>query len=132
MNIIICLDEKNGYCFASRRQSKDRVQLAKMLELVGDNKLCLTGYSAKLFEKAPKNAIVCEDPLKSAAKGDYCFIENIDLDNVLAEKIVIYRWNRRYPSDKKLPQSFLQGKRLISVMDFAGNSHEKITQEVYE
>ncbi len=132
MNLIICLDDKNGYSFASRRQSSDKVQIAKMLELVGENKLFINDYSSKLFSELTGNVTVSPMPHKSADVGDYCFIENIDLDGVNAEKIVIYRWNRHYPSDKKFPEKLLSGKTLKSTIDFVGNSHEKITEEVYE
>ena len=132
MNLIICLDTKNGYSFASRRQSRDRIQLKKMLDLVGDKRLFLNEYSSKLFEETPSNVTVCDNPLKAAKEGDFCFVENLDVDNVKAEKIIIYRWNRHYPSDKIFTQNLLCDKVLVSAEEFVGNSHEKITQEVYE
>lgn len=131
MNLIICLDDKNGYCFASRRQSSDKIQIEKMLALVGKNKLFLNAYSAKLFGELP-NITVCENPLEGAKNGDYCFIENITLNDISTEKVIIYRWNRHYPSDKKFPEKLLSGKALKSTIDFVGNSHERITEEVYE
>lgn len=132
MNLIICLDNNGGYSFAGRRQSKDKTQLHNMLSLVGDNQLLLNEYSAGLFEIIPDNVIVCEDPLNSADKNDFCFIENINIDHTDINKVIIYRWNRAYPSDKKLTHNILDGKKLIEILDFTGNSHEKITREVWE
>lgn len=132
MNLIVCLDDKNGYSFASRRQTKDRVQLSDMLAFVGKNNLFLTDYSSKLFSEIPANVKITNTPQKSADTGDFCFIENIAIDDINAEKIIIYRWNRSYPSDKKFSENLLAGKTLVSSYDFKGYSHEKITREVYE
>ena len=132
MNLIVCLDDKNGYSFASRRQTKDRVQLSDMLAFVGKNNLFLTDYSSKLFSEIPANVKITNTPQKSAGTGDFCFIENITIEEINAERIIIYRWNRSYPSDKKFPIELLSGKTLVSSYDFKGYSHEKITREVYE
>ncbi len=132
MNLIICLDNNGGYSFAGRRQSKDKIQLHNMLNIVGDSKLFLTEYSAKLFEVIPDNVTVCEDPLTLAGDNDFCFIENIDIENISPNKIIIYRWNRNYPSDKIFPVNLLANKKLVSSFEFEGNSHQKITVEVFE
>lgn len=132
MNLIICLDNSGGYSFAGRRQSSDKIQLQDMLELVGENKLFLTEYSANLFDNTPKNVIVCDNPLLVAEDNDYCFIENTDIIDASINKLVIYRWNRAYPSDKSLNPSLLEGKKMVQTIDFVGNSHEKITREIFE
>lgn len=132
MNLIICLDTKNGYSFAGRRQSKDKIQVQKMLETVGTAKLFLNEYSVNIFDNLPNNVVVSTNPLNDAEENDFCFVENLPIGNITFNKIVIYRWNRNYPSDKKFNQDLLIGKTLVSSVDFSGNSHEKITQEVYE
>ncbi len=134
MHLIVCVDDKNGYSFANRRQSRDKNQIAKMLELVGENQLLLNEYSAKLLENLPHNVKVSENFLKTAAEDDFCFVEDLDISKHLSavKQLIIYRWNRAYPSDKKLPDELFAGKKLISTVDFAGNSHERITEEVYE
>ena len=48
------------------------------------------------------------------------------------QRLIVYRWNRLYPSDVQFPLEYLSGKcKLESSFDFAGNSHERITREVY-
>ena len=131
MNLIICLDNGGGYSFAGRRQSSDKIQFADMLSMVGDNNLYLTEYSAKLLENIPQNVIVSEDPINTAEENDFCFVENIDVGCPDINKLIIYRWNRAYPSDKKLPPELIYGKELVEAFEFAGNSHERITREVY-
>ena len=104
MRLIICLDDKNGYSFANRRQSRDKIQLAKMLELVGDSTLLLNEYSAKLLENPPNNVKVTENFLKTAAEDDFCFVENLDISKHLSavKQLIVYRWNRAYPYSDKL------------------------------
>ena len=78
MILIVCVDDNKGMMFNHRRQSQDRVLRRHILDRVGDAKLWMNGYSAKMFEKdeseqVRKCLIVDEDFLKKAAKGEYCF-----------------------------------------------------------
>ena len=62
------------------------------------------------------------------------FLENRDPEALLplADRVVIYRWNRHYPSDVRWegnPADY--GFTLAEVMEFPGKSHETITTEVY-
>ena len=132
MKLIVCLDDKNGFSFAGRRQSRDSVQLEKMLESVGNSKIFVNEYTAKLFDSYPQNISVCENPFQKADENSYCFVENLEIPVLDFSRIIIYRWNRHYPSDKKLPPQILRNKKLVLSTEFAGNSHEKITEEVYE
>ena len=64
---------------------------------------------------------------------DY-FAEDIPAPEVLenTSKIVIYRWNRHYPSDIRWePDLEGLGFVLQETTQFPGTSHEKITREVY-
>ena len=72
--------------------------------------------------------------LEQAADGAYCFIEDVSVRAVAdaAKSVVLYKWNRAYPGDfffdlpvDKAPWH-LDGSE-----DFAGSSHDKITEEVY-
>ena len=47
-----------------------------------------------------------------------------------AEEVVLYHWNRTYPSDRRFPLP-LAGWTLARREEFSGSSHEKITKEVY-
>lgn len=131
MHIIVCLDSKNGMSFAGRRQSRDKLQIAKMLETVGGKKLYVSEYTARLFETLPQNVTVAENFWVLAQPGDYCFIETEDILPLTVEDIIVYKWNRVYPSDKKFDTGLLLNKTLVSASDFPGNSHEKITEEIY-
>ena len=124
MKLIVCLDDKNGFSFAGRRQSRDSVQLEKMLESVGNSKIFVNEYTAKLFDSYPQNIAVCENPFQKADENSYCFVENLEIPVLDFSRIIIYRWNRHYPSDKKLPPQILRNKKLVLSTEFAGNSHE--------
>ena len=131
MIIIACLDDGNGMLFNKRRQSSDKVLTDRIIKLCENRRLLVNEYSAKLFGEA--EILVSNDFLKIANKGDYCFVENADITEFAEkiERIIIYRWNRKYPSDFKFPISILEKMRLVSTENFVGNSHSEITEEIY-
>lgn len=128
MILAMCLDDRNGILFNGRRQSSDCAVTAKLMELAGNQKIWLNDYSAKIFP--PKRVFADSDFLEKAGKGQICFVENEDPTAFLkqVEAILVFRWNKVYPSDKKFS---LEHWTLESKADFPGNSHERITQEVY-
>lgn len=133
MIVMLCLDDKNGVLFNRRRQSKDRVILHHVLEEAGNGRLWISPYSRKLFADAgPAELVVDEAYLEKAGAGDCCFVEDKDVvpykDRI--EKLVLFRWNRLYPADTFFMLD-LSGYTLEKSEDFAGNSHEKITKEIY-
>ena len=132
MIVILCLDDKNGLMFNNRRQSKDKVVVQDILKLVDGKKLFINSYSESLFRGLESNLIIDDDFLNNATKEDYCFVEDNNLKDFSEkiEKIIVYKWNRIYPSDLKL-EIPIQDWNLIDSFEFAGNSHDKITREVY-
>lgn len=132
MNILVCIDKDNGMMFFGKRQSQDIVQREKMLELIGQQKVFMTAYSAKLFDN--DNRIVIDDNyLTNATENDYCFIENGDYDIDKCSVVVLYKWNRKYPADRYFDaQKLKKDFKLVKKTDFVGKSHEKITEEVYK
>lgn len=131
MILIVCLDEKCGMLFNRRRQSQDAVVRDRILALTAGKKLWMNTYSLKQFENNPE--ITCdEDFLDKAQNGDYCFVEDTSLKDYKDkfEKIIVFKWNRIYPSDLKFDVD-LTGWSLESSQDFVGKSHDKITEEVY-
>ena len=123
MVLIVCLDDANGMMFNNRRQSKDCELRKNMLSMVGENKLWMSDYSKGQFEETLN---CCENMFEA----DYIFVENSkDIPDVEFDKIIVYRWNRKYPSDMVFD---LKDRQLICSEDFKGNSHDKITKEVYQ
>ncbi len=133
MVLIICVDDNNGMMFNNRRQSQDRELRKRIGEVSKGHRLFMNNYSFKQFEDYEyDNIIVDENFLDNAKNGDYCFVENTDIINYNSniEKLIIYKWNRKYPSDVKFSLS-LKKWNLESSLDFKGYSHEKITEEVW-
>lgn len=131
MIVILCLDDRNGMMFNNRRQSRDRAVAADIIRLVDGEKLFMNEYSSGFFSEKPANMLIDEDFLSREDKGFY-FVENNSLKNFAKKinKVIVYRWNRVYPSDLKLELPINQWKKTIDA-EFAGNSHDKITREVY-
>ncbi len=132
MILIVCIDDKGGMLFNHRRQSKDSVLRGRVLTLSKDTTLWMNAYTKGQFEEAAKNISVDENFLQRAGSGEYCFAETDELTDILpkTEKIIVYRWNRHYPADRHFSVD-LSGWRLLETNEFAGSSHEKITEEVY-
>lgn len=133
MNIIVCIDDEYGMLFNHRRQSRDRLLRERILMLTKGKKLWMNLYSAKQFEEeCADNIIVDEDFIHNAGNGEYCFVETEYITKHIPkiEKIILYRWNRRYPSDFKFALD-LSDWTMESTFEFAGSSHEKITEEIY-
>lgn len=132
MKLIVCLDERKGMMFNNRRQSRDRVLIDNMIDMIGDDKLYVAPYSESLFEDKDIKLKVKKNPLK-AADDSWCFIENLPVaeykDEI--EELVIYHWNRHYPGDFFFDME-LSGYSLVSSEEFAGSSHEKITKEIWK
>lgn len=130
LKIILCIDDNGGMLFNNRRQSKDKALIEKVCGIVGERKLWITDFSKDLFEWE-----VQIDPqmLDKASEGEFCFVENLSLAPYLdkIEELYLFKWNRKYPSDVQLDIMIDKELSLISSEDFIGNSHEKITLEVW-
>ena len=145
MKAIVCLDDNGGMRFNGRRQSRDRVVVEKIMQLIGNNGLWMTDYSSVLF---PHATIISEGGLglvnydkllfpHTAAMSncesdcEFVFIEDANsLSNVDIDELYIFKWNRSYPSDEKFSLC-LDDFELLSSTDFSGFSHENITLEIY-
>ncbi len=133
MNIIVCVDDNFGILFGGRRQSRDKAVTEDIVRTVGENMLYISPFSAALFNGFSEKTIITES-IEDIKEDAFCFVENIDVGSVKSKinKVIIYKWNRRYPADKYFDQTVLDGKSPKSVFSFKGNSHDKITKEVYE
>ena len=131
MHLILCIDERDGLSFCGKRQSRDRMVNDHILQLASGQKIWMSPYSAPFFEG---NA-ACADAhfLEKAGVGEYCFLEVDPLpeNNENLESVILYHWNRTYPSTVKFPRSLLSGMNLVQREEFSGSSHETITMERY-
>lgn len=128
MDVIVCLDDKGGMMFNNRRQSKDRAVFDD-IKALGYGTVMIDAFSEKLFADSGIAVKVGEPE-----GGDVFFAENRRIGELLYRcgRIIIYKWNRVYPSDFNFDIDLeKEGFALVQTKEFAGNSHDKITREIY-
>lgn len=133
MRVIVFLDDKNGMLFNKRRQSRDQAVLEEIQMLCQGKVLWMNEYSFSVYGKMEGVEIRCrQDFLQKAGTGEYALVETDDLEEISKniEEILIFRWNRLYPSDKKLELDLSSWQYTVE-KEFSGNSHKKITLEKY-
>ena len=124
--LIVCVDNRGGMMFNNRRQSRDTRLNEKLLQRFGTDNLFITEYSKILFPNCPVFS-------NYEQNGAY-FIENPDWIPVVEDvfdEIILVKWNRDYPFDKKMSFS-LKWYKLRKLIEFEGDSHDKISLEFYE
>ena len=73
--------------------------------------------------------------MENAGEDDFCFVEDLPLEMYQnkIKKIFLFHWNRAYPADTYFDIPLTADKwKLVSVLEFAGNSHKKITMEEWD
>lgn len=131
MNIIVCIDKNGGMSFFGKRLSQDRVLREKILEISSGSRLLMSSYSAKQFENTD-GIVVNDDFLNNAGQGDYCFVEDKEITAENVESFYVFNWNRKYPADLFFDVDLkAEGFKKIKKEEFQGNSHDKITLEIY-
>lgn len=127
MKFIVCIDINNGLMFNNRRVSKDEAVLLDIKENV--KKISMNEYSNKMFVdyNLEDNVVVSDE-----FGDDYYFVENNDLcqyqDKIT--HLIIYNWNRDYPSDLKLELN-LKEFNIVEENIIEGNSHPEIIKRLY-
>ena len=127
MTLYICLDDRNGLQFNKRRQSRDFAVLEDIRSRIR-GKLRIEPFSEKLIRETEIPYVL---PPETAE--DY-FAEQIPSEEILenTNEVVIYRWNRHYPSDIRWePDLEAMGFLRRGTAEFPGTSHKTITREVY-
>lgn len=132
MIFVLCIDDKNGLGFNNRRQSRDCVLIDRLLKMLPDKTINIKSFSSPLFEEYSDRVNISEDLPDKLKNGEVFFSENLDpapyKDSI--EKLILFKWNRVYPSDKKMTLD-LSDFSLINSEDFIGNSHDRITVSEY-
>ena len=133
--LIVCaaVDDRMGMSFHDRRQSQDCLLRQRLLELSVGSRLLVNHNTAKQFQDVvAEHLIVDDDFLENAGEDDFCFVEDLPLEMYQnkIKKIFLFHWNRAYPADTYFDIPLTADKwKLVSVLEFAGNSHKKITME---
>ena len=131
MTAIVCVGERGGILFLGRRVSRD-IEVSR--DIAKDfQRVCMASYSLPLFSEVDVEAVASDGDDFRDTNVPYFF--ESDKINELRQsftKLIIYNWNRRYPYDTRLDFSPAdEGFSLASTSELVGNSHKKITKEVY-
>lgn len=134
MKLIVCLDIDKGMNFNNRRQSRDIEVINDILNIIGNDKLFIEEYSTKLFPKNRVNIVKSLNENSNINNDDYIFLEREVPDTFKdkIEEVVVYNWNRKYPAEQFFNINLNDNWKLKLTYDIVGNSHEKITIEIYE
>ena len=128
MTVYLCLDDRGGMRFNNRRQSRDAAVLADM---AADGPVTADVFSEKLLASAGIPYALTEETIPEDARF-FCEARNPEDLLPAAKILVLYHWNRLYPSDVRWEgQPADYGFTLTETSEFPGKSHEKITKEVY-
>ena len=138
MTLIVTVDELFGLAFGKRRQSRDKALTRDLMKIADGGVLYAREYSRLIFDEAGADfgkIVFCENPASAASGKGFAFIElaltRQELD--LADRVIIYSWNRRYPSTAKLDVAYIKANfTLLEEIEFVGNSHEKLTRYTYK
>lgn len=135
MIVLAFVDDNMGTMFNNRRQSRDMKVIERILNAnKGQQWIYVSPYTAKLFKGIPnlQNVVVDEEMFKYASEYDICIVEGQDFSEYKdkVKGVILYKWNKVYPSDKKFDFDLTPFK-LIHTEEFAGMSHEKVTEELY-
>lgn len=134
MNVILCIDENFGMMFNHRRQSMDCSLLEHLIGYIMNKRLYMNEYSYKMFSDfGLQNIVVDSKFMDMAGTGEFCFVEDVPLIQYeqQVEKLIICKWNRRYPADFYMDISLEDGWEMTDILELEGSSHEKITKETY-
>lgn len=134
ITVAITVDDKMGIAFNKRRQSRDKLLIADLCQKT-DKDIYVSSYSTLLFEEYTDRIRVVDDPLSECPDGGFCFVELTHLSEHVSDisRLIVYHWNRHYPSDKKLDIDIEKsGFKMTAKYEFVGNSHDKITKGIYE
>lgn len=93
----------------------------------------MPAFAGNSFEAVNGNVpFFTAQELQAAGDGDFAFCEFADpaayKDKI--EELIVYNWNRHYPADTKCTLE-LKEFRKVAERDFAGKSHEKVTELIY-
>lgn len=129
--LLLTCDQRGGLAFNRRRQRRSKVVIADMLELA-DQPIYIRECSEKLF--SPGEYVLFDNILDVPA-GQFVFEELGNDSECYKDKyceIVLYRWQRNYPSDVYLPDGLLNSYTLEDSREIQIGSEEFVTVEIYK
>ena len=134
LTVAITVDERMGIAFNNRRQSRDKALIEDLCRST-KKEIYVSPYSAPLFNDFNDRIIIINDPIVNCPDDGFCFIELTDISSHIGDisELLIYNWNRHYPSDVKANIDVNAASFIISEQyEFIGSSHELITKSIFK
>ena len=144
MKLVVCIDNRGGWSFNDRRQSRDLEVNKRILQMsehhiiyTEKNSACMLEADVLKLNPAPIVDIrsTISDPALVAQKDDIVFAESYRIldPHMDYNEVVVYIWGRSYPYDTKFPYDFQSTEKwkLHSKTQFKGLSHDTIFEEHY-
>ena len=134
MTVIFCLDDNRGMLFNNRRLSRDAM-VFEYIKTYLKGALQINEFSEKLVASSGINYELFKNFVTKPDFETIYYIENVSVKEHLdkIDRIIVYWWNRKYPSDVVLDFDPIEfGYNSTSIYEFSGKSHEKITREIFE
>ncbi len=132
MLVAYCIDNNNGLMFNGRRVSRDKAVYDDYIS-AARNKIYAQRYSEDILGSYA-SVVFSDNPFDDAGDNDSVFVESLSIMPYISkiDKIYVYKWNRDYPSDLQVDiDPAALGFKLLETVDFPGNSHDRITKEIY-
>lgn len=132
LHIAFVIDQRNGLMFNNRRVSMDSVLREEVLGLARAASGCVRVRPYSLTQFGKEELVQASDaPWCDAKDGDVVFVEDVDPATISGvSKVTLFHWNRRYPFDLVSTFDFADFE-LVQTKEFAGTSHERITEETW-
>ena len=134
MQVVVCVDRRNGLLFNHRRQSMDLLQRQDLCRMLRGKRLYMSLFSYELYRDVSDPVIIADsDYLRLCGASDWCLIEGEEINRCFdrVNRLLLYQWNRTYPADVFF-RGDLQSFTIEEQVDFRGSSHEKITRTLLE
>ncbi|MFI3260154.1 MAG: hypothetical protein R3Y13_00345 [bacterium] len=126
MKYFVTVSNNLGLSFFNKRQSSDIKVLEDMIKEAENSKILVNKSALDIFTKNNLEQHI------TTSESSYVFYECDELSSIKDINIlIVYYWNRDYPSDKFLKLNLNAYKELEKI-EFQGNSHDNITKIVYE
>jgi len=131
--LVVCRENGHGIMFNHRRVSRDEAVLSDVRKIAPTRNLYCSEYSFRYWARGRNHpSLVITRQPDPSSEGVFVLEDSAMTPDELKtfRRIIVYEWNRDYPSDVKfeVPNDYA----LVNESEFIGNSHEKITRRVYE
>ncbi len=123
-----------GVSLFGRPVSRDIFVFEDLAALAGERELIARPGAAALFSGVRARLTLLPDPEKAEIPDAFVLFDAaVPADLGRFDRVTLYRWNRDYPADVFFDEKALTaGFTKTETSEFPGNSHPRVTREIYE